>query len=172
MTSQARSVKAVVASGLVPEGVLRQFQKWGMLPPGDIQPVVQDITLDQAAELFRRVREEGEEELIKDTDLDIVAHYVRGQEKGRLYVATVKNGKPSTTYVDVHFYKTKLGEYVLPWRDENLRDLLLDPTTYLKPTGGERVYFADVRDLYFGEQRTFVVCSPAPKQDEGSSING
>jgi hypothetical protein len=165
MTNEVRT-QAVVASGLVPEGMLRQFQKWGTLPPGDLTPKARSLTPEQLKELFQLALEQDESVLIKDTDLDIVKHYVEAQQKGRLYVTNVRDGKPRTSYVDVYFCRTLLGEYVLPWQGEQLGDLLLAETTYLKPTGGERVYFADVRDLYFGDQKAFVVCQPAVVKED------
>ncbi len=54
-----------------------------------------------------------------------------------------------------------IGNYILPWRDESIEDIMLDPDTYLKPAGAPRVYFLNVQELYYGDRKVFMICSPA-----------
>jgi len=145
----------VLAAQLLPEALVEQMRKWRLVPATNPSETLSDPEVIVAR--LREAVEGGDVVEMRDTDLDIVQHYLRHQEKGRLYWHV----GDARQYVEVYFCRTPLGEYVLPWRDEPIRDLLLDPATYLIPTGQDRVYFSDVRDLWFGANKAFIVCTVA-----------
>jgi hypothetical protein len=129
--------------------------RWGVVPQ-----VEETEELSDPHEIVEhlRVAVEGEEAVtLRQSELDVLKMYLKGNTPARLYVPTA-DGK--MTFVDVHCAKTTIGDYVIPWRSESLHDLLLDHRTYLKPRGHDRVYFRDVRELYFGHTKAFVVCTP------------
>jgi hypothetical protein len=66
-----------------------------------------------------------------------------------------------TVGIPVEYCKTRLGEIVIPWTSESINDTILDDRTYLKPVGEDRIYFADVRELFHGGHKAFMVCEPA-----------
>lgn len=149
----------VIESGIVPGEMLEQMRKWGFIPR-DAQTTSEISSPEEIVENFEKAIEDGAAEL-RDTDLDAISTYLSKQAKGRLHVPGPASGKKKTLSFDVFYGRTKLGEYIIPWRDESIRDLLLDPLTYLKTAEGVRVHFSDVRDLFFGNAKAFIVCTPA-----------
>lgn len=54
---------------------------------------------------------------------------------------------------------TASGDYLLQWGDGVSTDLLTNGESYLLD-GGKRVFFSSTQDLYFGDKRVFVQCTP------------
>ncbi len=62
----------------------------------------------------------------------------------------------------VTFSKLMTGEYVLPYRGDNLRDLLTNGVSYLEfraPPTMNRIFFKEVREVFYGEMKGFLVCT-------------
>lgn len=146
---------AAIKTGIVPVETLEEMRRWGL-------PVrfIEDNTpaaLSSPREVVDRIREALEsEDLIetRDTDLDILQHYLANQRRGLLHL----QGEDSSATTPVYYCVTEFGDYVIPWRYESMKDLLLDPKSYLKDESGTRVYFRDVRELFFGGTKAFIVC--------------
>ena len=149
---------AVLRAGLVEPGVLAEIRRWGL--PIDIG-VGEELTLaDTKEEALAAIRDGLESESmveIRDTDLDIMHTYLKGQSKGRLVV----RGES----IPVSFCRLATGEYAIPWMSESISDLLVDGETHLK-VRRKKVFFWDVREVYFGEMKAFVVCSPGKRDEE------
>lgn len=154
--------KAVVESGIVPEADLAQLQRWRLLP-ADLRVPVKGLTADEILVKIREANNSVEAVEIRSTDLDILKAYMASKVQGRLYLASGKR----TTSVRVDYAVLPSGNIVIPWQDENIADLMLDPDTNLKPVGGKRIYFSDVDDLFFGEHKAFMICTPAKDIDNG-----
>jgi len=151
---------AVIKSGLIPESVIQELNRWGL----PIEMVEEGEILNTPEAIVNRIQEalEGEDLVrIRDTDLDILRCYLSEQKQGILRVA----GDNETANVEVSFCVTPMGEYVIPWRSESIREFMTDPRTYLK-TDGKKIGFSDVRELFFGEHKAFMVCTPI-KEKEG-----
>ena len=145
--------KSILKAGIVPDEVVQEVERWsGTLP--DVTPT---DDLDEALESIREAVEGPDGVEIRQTDLDALAFYHSHKTRGRLYFSEGKK----TTFVEVEYAQDKLGNYLIPWRDEDISDVMLDDTTYLKPTGGGRVYFVDVRSLHFGENKVFMSAVPS-----------
>jgi len=145
---------AVLKAGIVPGTSVDELARWGMEVPESLPPE-KDRRI--ALSNIRESVEALETVTIRITDLDALKEYQQNAQEGRLYYSSAKK----TAFVDVTFYRTTIGNYVIPWTSEDIYDLMLDENTYLKPMGGERVYFSDVSELYYGEQKAFIVCRPA-----------
>lgn len=150
---------AVLKAGIVPEGAVKEFTRWGLEVPEDV-PVEPDRRAALAG--IREAIEGPETVALRITHLDALHDYEKNAQAGRLYYS-LRGGRGNlkrTTFVDITFCRNAVGNYLIPWTDEDIYDLMLDENTYLKPMGGERVYFSDVAYLYYGEQKTFMVCIP------------
>jgi hypothetical protein len=151
---------AVVRSGILSPDFLQEVSRWG-LPIEFVQVEEKDI-LKNAEDVIAHIREalESDDQIrVRDTDLDILQQYLSGQRQGRLFVkAELESGEFPTSYC-----VTKMGEYAIAWRSESIFEVMTDPDTYLKITEDGRtkkIGFSDVRELFFGEHKAFMVCTP------------
>jgi hypothetical protein len=153
---------AVLQAGIVPPETLPELERWGMQLPEDIE-----VETDRKMALanIRESIESSETVAVRETDLDALRNYDKYCSKGRLYYSIPDPSKGAdarkTTFVDVTYAITTIGNYLIPWTDEDIYDLMLDEGTYLKPAGVERVYFDNVVELYYGERKAFMTCTPA-----------
>lgn len=153
---------AAIKSGLIPPEALAEVQRWGA--PINVPDEIPDPpkTAEEAAEKIREVLESQGFVLTRETDLNILQQYLSTQRAGSLHVQLPKEAGDEfiTTEADVPvvFGKTRLGEYILPWQGENLRSEMTNGLTYLDEGQGARVYFGDVREIFFGEFKAFMVC--------------
>lgn len=155
---------AILEAGLVGEDVLAEMKRWG------VQFDWNGVTVDDLPKVLEKIRDALESEdtvELRGTDLDILGLYLVSKVPGRLILPDSKTGR--THSLAVEYCVTTLGEYVIPWTSEDIRDLLLDPKTYLrlakqpgqdKPT---KITFSDTRELFFGNRKAFVVCTAAKK---------
>lgn len=157
---------AVLRAGIVPVTTVNELARWGMQVPETV-PVVED-----RKEVLAGIREAIESRktvAIRQTDLDALNIYAEDPKEGRLYYTVPDSSKPGarkTTFVDVTYAVTPAGDYLIPWTDEDIFDLMLDPGTYLKPAGDPRVYFAEISELYYGEEKAFMSCRPAAAEEK------
>lgn len=160
MSEQPKS-KAVAASGVLgADGdVLAQFQRWGTLDPS----VMQETQLTSVDAIVERIREsmESDDALeLRDTDLDAIRVFADNSRRGRMYLPD-EEARSGLRHSDVQYCVTAMGEYLVPFQSEEVRDLLLHPRAYLKPPGELPVHVADIRELYYGDRKMFMVCTPA-----------
>lgn len=151
--------KAVVESGIVDQDALAQLKKWGFLTdlePG-ADPVLSGVGLAQ--QILEAMESEDAVEM-RSTDLDIIKEYLSSRKRAKLHVPDPEN-EGKTVGIPVEYCLTKMGEVVIPWKSESINDMLVNDDTYLKPTGEARIYFADVRELFYDDHKAFVVCTPA-----------
>jgi hypothetical protein len=150
--------KAIVESGIVDEDALLQLKRWGYIT--DLVPGADPIQSSVALAERIVAALEGEEEVeLRSTDLDIIRDYLAHRRRGKLHVPSPEEaGK--TVGMAIEYCWTRMGDVVIPWTSEAINDLLLNENTYLKPTGEARIYFADVRELFYDDHKAFVVCTP------------
>lgn len=148
---------AVVQSGLVPPSVLEEMNRWGLME--FVQPPKALRSIDEVIDRLREVLESEGFVDVKSTDLDALKEYLEGQSEGKLHLVDDETGEK--TSFRISYAKTKMGEYIIPWRSETIEDLMANGQTYLAPKSSkEKIYFADVRELFFGETKAFMVCTP------------
>lgn len=154
--------KVVVEAGIVDRDAFAQLQRWGYLTDVDIggEGVLSGAAL--AERILEAVTSEEEVE-IRATDLDLIKDYLSTRRRARLHVPSPEK-EGQTIGIPVEYSTTKLGEVVIPWTSESISDQLLNDSTYLKPAGGPRIYFADVRELFYGEHKAFMVCVPVKEK--------
>lgn len=156
---------AVVRAGLVDESILDELARWGI----HITAVPDKMILNDPVAVVAHIREaiEGEDQVrIDETDLDILHRYLDKayQKKGRLIL---KEGKRHQT-LNITFCLTPMGEYAIPWVDEETPDIFANGETHMKWKDGETehdVYFTDVRELYYGRRKAFVICETMEESD-------
>ncbi len=157
-------VSAVVEAGLVDESILNEMARWGIHVTAKPD---EEILLDKAAvvERIREAIESSDQVRIDETELDLLSRYLdkAHQKSGRLII---KEGKRHQT-MKVTFCLTHLGEYAVPWTEEDTPDILMNGESHLKWVEGEKqhdIYFTDVREVFFGTRKAFVVCTPSKEQ--------
>jgi hypothetical protein len=155
MTDIGPRSRALLSTGLLPLEAVVQLQRWGALPR-DLNVAVEDLDEETLVDRLRAVLDNEAITELRDTDLDALKIYLRSRYKARLYV-TINN---VASHLDVSCCTTRSGDFLIPWQSESIREVLLDPSTYLRLPNQTKVQFADVRDLYFAETKAFLVCTP------------
>ena len=160
-------MQVVVDSKIVDDDALAQLQRW--MQPGldnvaasSSEGVV--VSAESIAQAMLEAMTDGDAVELRSTDMDIVREYLAHSRKAKLHVPNPEPGGRETIGIPVQYCLTKMGEVVIPWTSEAINDTLLDPVTYLKPVGQDRIYFADVRELFYGEHKAFMVCEPVRNQ--------
>lgn len=144
---------AMLGTGLIPKEMLTEMQHWGLPVRFMEVPIAVLKTPDQVVDYIRQAVEGDDAVKIRDTDLDVLAHYLKDQRQGKLYIYDPE--ADSTTSATVTYSVLPSGRYVIPWTDESISDLLTYPRSYLK-VGTEKVRFDDVEELFFGGVKAFV----------------
>ncbi len=158
-TDQGVMTSAVIRAGLVNENQLAEMKRWA--PPGlDPDAAAEDPkTLDEAAGLVADALQSQGYVLMRETDLEVIRQYIATSRRGRLCVKTDDGDPEARSEFEVTFGTTPIGEYILAWRSESIKDLMTNGMTYLDDNG-VLVFFRDVRELFFGQEKTFMVCVP------------
>jgi len=131
--------------GLISPEMRTQFARWGELP--DIEPVEVQSPED-IDELIERALQNEEELVPKVTNLEIIQEFCSTQRLGTLHL---KINDQEASF-DVVFGVSRGGDIILPWRSEDIRDVLLDPTstfmTWITDGIEHKIYFRSVEDIY------------------------
>jgi hypothetical protein len=156
--------QAVLESGLVDSDTLTQLVRWRMLSADEVEDYAKNLanTPDSIVQKIHTALDSGDAVEVRDTDPDVIAHFLQTRRKAKLHVPN-PDAEGKTLGIPVEYSVNKMGEYLIPWTSEGIRDLMLDELTYIKPVGEPRVYFADVRELFYGDHKAFMVCTPAEK---------
>jgi len=153
---------AVVRSGLVDPAVMEEIRRWGM----PVELVSADKVLEdprQIVDLIQNALEGDDQVKISETDLDLLTRFLdpKYRREGTL---VVKDGDQKATS-KVMYCTTPLGEYAIPWMSESIGELMTNGGTYLRYKTGEGdneyIKFQDVREVFFGDQKAFMVCLPS-----------
>jgi hypothetical protein len=157
-------IDAVVEAGLVPDAALDELARWGVHITAKPDPTID--TPAAVAEHLMSALESDEQVRVDETDLDLLQRYLdpKHQRRGRLII---REGKDHTT-MTVSFCLTSLGDYALPWTDEETPGVLANGESHLKWQDGERqrdIYFSSVREVFFGRRKAFVICSPSTVEE-------
>lgn len=160
---QGVMTEAILRAGLVTENQLAEMKRWKS-PSIDPEATVEELKpLEEAAELVADALQSEGYVLMRETDLEVVRQYIETSRRGSLYVLA-GDGPGEQTEFEVTYGKTSIGEYILAWRSESIKDLMTNGLTFLMD-GPTQVFFKDVRELFFGKEKTFMVCVPAEAHD-------
>lgn len=146
--------KAVLRAGLVTTEQLEEMKRWA---PPSLDPdamVEEPKSLEEAAALIGDAIQSEGYVLMRETDLEAVRQYIEGTQRSLLHIE-LDDGTQED--IEVTFGLTPIGEYIIPWRSESIRDTMTNGLTYLVH-GQAHVYFKDVRELFFGATKAFMVC--------------
>jgi hypothetical protein len=154
--------QAVLRAGLVTEAQIAEMKRWA--PPSlsaDDVPEEPKSLAESVALINDALQSDGYV-LMRETDLEAVRQYAATSQRSILHLEP--EGVEAQD-IEVTYGKTPIGEYIIAWHSESIQDLLTNGLTYLvvRPTDGsvERVFFKDVRELFFGTTKAFMVCVPS-----------
>lgn len=155
--------KAILQADIIPTEVLPELERWGVNIPENIRP---EPNLKRALDSIREAIESRASVEFRMTYLDALEIYEKNQQIGRLYYLVPDNSisgvkRSKTTFIEISYAILPSGAYLIPWTDEDISYLMVEKGTYLKPVGGSRVFFGDVDNNFYGEQKAFIVCYPA-----------
>jgi hypothetical protein len=150
----------ILKSGLLNENTIREFQRWGMPVPTP-EPRGEYEAEPTPEAISRAIADAIEGEgmvLVRETDLEAIPRFLQGMKDAVLHVVT--DGQEHDIDVKASFEK---NVWTMPWRSESITDMLTNGETYLR-VEGKRYYFRDARDLFYGQQKAFVVCTVSTEE--------
>lgn len=151
----------ILKAGILSPEALSELKKW-RLPVGDVDPsslseFSAPPTPKSISEAIATAIEDEGYVLTRETDLEAIPQYLETMKPAVLH-AVLEDGE--TAEFEVHVGKTATGDWIMPWRSETITDILANGETYLRH-GGKRIYFSQARELFYGQRKAFVVCTPA-----------
>lgn len=154
---------AALKLGLISPDMRAQFAQWGEVP--DVEPL-EIQSPDEVDEMIERALQSDDITLLRATNLELIQQFCMTQRLGELHLAM----NDQKTSFEIVFGVTRSGDIILPWKSEDIRDVLLDPvSTFLEwrtDSVKHRVYFKSVEESYYGDVKAFMVCAPASLHKE------
>jgi len=148
---------AVLKAGIVSQEMLNEMRRFSPTLGPDATAAEVPVDLETAARLVEEALGSAQYVLMRETDLEVIRQYVETAQGGTLHV--VDEDETTSADIPVTFGRTPIGEYIIAWKSESIADVMTNGATYLVD-GDAQVYFQDVRELFFGEQKAFMVCAP------------
>lgn len=145
--------RAVALSGALDEDMLREFGKWRL--PIEVPDDAPFESPEEAITAIEEALESANQVEIRATDLDILKQFLRTQRNAKLHLVT---SHESGTF-DISIGVTTLGEYIIPWRKDGLVEVLTNGESHIID-GRRRIFLSGVQDLYFGDTKVFILCTP------------
>jgi hypothetical protein len=150
-------INAVLKTGLIDPAALTEMKRWGLVDQEAATNPEPPQSAVECHELIERALQSEGYVLTRETDLEAIQQYALTHRLGQLHL---DNGDGDQADFPVSYGRTPLGEYVIGWRSESIAEMLLNGRTHLM-ADGKRVYFRDVRELFFGTKKAFMVCIPS-----------
>ncbi len=154
----SKLVEIIQQVGLVSPSVIAEMRGWGM-PVGDVE--VRELgATPTVASISQAIADAIEGEgyvLMRETDLDIIPQYIQTMRNAVLHVVL---GDDESADFEALVGHTHTGEWVMPWRSDSITDMLTNGQTYLR-VDGKRIYFSQAREMFYGEKKAFIICSPS-----------
>jgi hypothetical protein len=157
--------RVVIRSGLIDMNTLAQFRKWGLMTPEVVQAPHPE-TPEQLVEQLDRALQDEDMVIVRETDLEALNKYLSTMKQGTLHLVTDDGTKGE---VPVSYGTLDFGEYMMPWSADTIEEMLANGETYLITAEGEKVFFNNARELFFGEHKAFVVCKMHSKESHGTA---
>jgi len=138
-----------------------EFQRWGFpievpeADPGDAYR--SEGTMDSLCNAIDFALAETRAQWDRETDFDIVSQYLKTLRPAKIHIVLERGNEAD---FDVQVGTTRAGEFIVPWKSESISDLLTNGESYLN-LGDKQVFFSAVRDLFFGDNKVFMVCTPS-----------
>lgn len=168
---------AALRAGLIAPHFLQEFRRWGApIEVPENAPSSPPKTVEEAGSLIEETLQSEGYTIARETDLEALQQYLATQVQGTLHVEFFSDNPTEETQADVEvsYGLTPLGEFILPWKGESIAGELTNGSCYLEGPNlpGVRAYFTNVRELFFGEQKAFMVCTAqviGTGDDDGAS---
>ncbi len=148
--------EAVLRAGLVSPTQLDEFRRWNPNIAENAEPAPEPRPLEESAQIIAEALQSEGYVLLRETDLEALHQYIATTTRGRLHIELP--GQDPIEF-EISFGKTKTGDFIIPWRGDNIYDALANGLTYLS-VGEDQIFFSEVRELFYGEHKTFMVCVP------------
>ncbi len=151
----------ILKAGLISPDNVRELRRWG-LPVGEVTPSGEfdaKMTPRALLDAISSIIESEGYVLTRETDLGAISQYLRTQRPAVLHVVFDEDGQAPVDF-EVTVGQEVTGEWLLPWQSESITDLLTNGKTYLK-IQGQRIFFGQARDLFYGKHRAFLLCVPS-----------
>lgn len=152
----------VVKIGLLSRDQLDEFTRWKVpveMPEGAVPKVP---TLEEASVAIEEALQSEGFIITRETDLEVLHHYLTTQRPGVLHIVVPNVDVTQETEGDVEitYGVTPLGEIIIPWRSDSIAMEMANGQTYLSPKDSlsEKIFFKDIRELYFGAHKAFMIC--------------
>jgi len=151
-------IEAVLKTGLISKETLAEMKRFSPVIPTDAE-TEEPKDLDTCATIIATAIESEGYVVVRETDLDALKQYFETSTAGVMHV----EDEGVVTDFNVTFGKTKLGEYIIPWRGESIEALLTNGSSFLQ-SAGVRVFFDRVRELFFDETKAFMICHASTEE--------
>ena len=145
-------METVLKTGIISPNMLAEMKRISPVIDREVTVPAEPVPFELAASMINDALQAEEYVEVRETDLEIFAQYSKSESWGELHVGGEK--------FDVKYGHTLSGEFIISWTAESVRELMTDPETYLVTSSHAVVYFRDVRELYFGKRKVFMVCAP------------
>jgi hypothetical protein len=122
------------------------------------------MPLDMASRLIMNALQSEEFVIVRETDLEVIRQYAATTRVGTLHMEIDEDQQGDA---EVTYGRTRLGEYIIAWQSDSIEDLLTNGLTYLIEDG-KRVFFKDMRELFFGDRKVFMVCTLSSVEAHGN----
>lgn len=158
----------LIRSGLVDGNSLAEFERWGMPLPDEPSDDARPVLFPE--EVVNGIEEALQNQgmvITRETDLEAIPQYLSSMQEAVLHVVIAEHQEDFA----IHVGKNPRGEFLLPWRSDSITDVLTNGETYLL-TGSRKVFFQEARELFYGETKAFVVCTPSGEEDVGEGEEG
>lgn len=150
--------RAVLQSGAIDEGMLRELNKWKL--PGVVVPSEDGFkSPEEAIEAIETAMTSASQVEVRITDLDILKNWLQTRKSGKLHLVT-ENGTTATLPVTFGIInRHNYVDYIIPWNNDSIEVMLTNGESYLLDEK-KKVFFSSVMDLYFEDTKAFIVCTP------------
>lgn len=159
-------------AGLISSDVVNEFRQWRRDPtevsdtPEELTPIVATPELTQFLRQLEEVLQSEGYVITRETDLDVLRHFVHKQEKADLYLSD----KGVLQQVEKTPYCRNGASYVFacdPKDDGEFLYYMTNGESYLavmKDEKIEKVFFGDGTYLYLGKEKAFLSLQPSTKE--------
>lgn len=145
---------AVVRAGVISPEQLQELAKWKLpVSPPEAAPF---DSSEEAVAAIEDAQDSFEQVQVRVSDPDALRQYAETKRTCRLRAVMDEETKT----LDWDYGTNKLGQILIPWADDVDFDILTNGETHLVLSGGHKVYFSRVEELYLNDKRALLLCTP------------
>lgn len=163
----------LLRAGMLDRDAQLEFNRWGVPV---VDPFVGDGVLEipafkdahEAVLAFQEALEDGDPLVIKETDPDALRCYLATKTEGKLYIKPEPGEQAKAATFKISYGRSTSGGYLIPWKSETISDMLTNGLSHLLVEDGaskKRVFFSSVKELWFGDQKTFMLCEALEEEE-------